>query len=290
MKTLIECVPNFSEGRSLPVIRAILEAARSVDGAAVLDHTSDVDHNRTVVTIAGEPEAVAEAALRSIRVARDCIRLPEHDGVHPRIGAADVVPFVPIRGAALEDCAQLARRTGRRIWEELGIPVFLYEAAALDRARARLEVIRSRSFRGQPDIGNGRHATAGAAIVGARHFLIAWNINLLSDDLGAARDIARSVRQSSGGLPCVKALGLKLESRGQVQVSINLTDFERTPLHLVFEAVREQAGARGIRIGGSELIGLIPQRALDLSAGHNLQWLVGDRIDEYVLERRLDCK
>ena len=288
MTTLIECVPNFSEGRNGAAIRALCAAAASARDAVLLDRTSDTDHNRTVLTIVGEPDAVAESAMRAIRVARSRIRLADHQGVHPRIGVADVVPFVPIRGASLEFCAHLARCTGQRIWDELGIPVFFYEAAALDLSRARLETIRSPSFRGLPDIGEGRHVTAGAAIVGARHFLIAWNINLLSSDLGAAQHIARHVRQSSGGLPFVKALGLELRSRGQVQVSINITDFEQTPLHLVFNAVRQQAEARGIEIAGSELIGLIPQRALDLSAGHDLQWLVGDRIRNYVLETRLD--
>jgi glutamate formiminotransferase/glutamate formiminotransferase/formiminotetrahydrofolate cyclodeaminase len=178
---------------------------------------------------------------------------------------------------------------GQRIWDELAVPVFFYDAAARDPARARLETLRSPSFAGAPDIGRGRHATAGAVIVGARRFLIAWNVNLDSQDLEAARAIARSIRQSSGGLPFVKALGLALQSRNQVQVSINLTDFEATPLHAVFHRIQQEAGARGIRIAGSELIGLIPRRALDLSAGHDLHWLAGQRIQDYVLESRLSA-
>jgi len=213
-----------------------------------------------------------------------------HEGVHPRIGAADVVPFVPIADITLAECAVIATRVAERIWHELGVPVFLYEAAARDESRRRLEVLRSPSFRGEPDFGQGRHPTAGAAIVGARRFLVAWNVNLDSTDLAAAREIARAVRASSGGLPCVKSLGLELRSRGQVQVSVNLTDFETTPLHVVFERIRAEAQKRGIRIAGSELIGLIPQRALDLSRGHDLQWLVGDHIEDYVLENILNWK
>jgi glutamate formiminotransferase/glutamate formiminotransferase/formiminotetrahydrofolate cyclodeaminase len=283
----IECVPNFSEGRDARAIQALIEAAESVAGAQLLDRTSDPDHNRTVLTIAGEPDAVSEAAFRAVRVAVERLRLPEHQGVHPRIGVADVIPLIPLSGISLAECAALATRLAERIWSELRVPVFLYENAARDASRKRLETLRSPSFHGDPDFGTGRHPTAGAAIVGARPFLIAWNINLEGQDLQAAREIARSVRESSGGLRCVKALGLELRSRGQVQVSVNLTDFEVTALHEVFDRVREQASARGIRVAGSELIGLIPQRALDRSAGHDLQWLVGGRIGEWVLENRL---
>ncbi len=287
---LIEAVPNFSEGRNAETIQALRAAASGVAGSTLLDSTSDVDHNRTVLTIAGTPKAVGESVFRAVATACDRIRLPEQSGVHPRIGAADVAPFVPISGSSLAACAELARRTGERIWRELGVPVFLYEAAASHPSRAPLETIRSRTFTGEPDFGLGRHPTAGAVIVGARRFLIAWNVNLRSEDLGAAREIARAIRQSSGGLPCVKALGLELKSRGQVQVSVNLTDFETTPLYAVFERIREEAERRGIGIAGSELIGLIPRRALEESDGHDLRWLIGDRIREYVLESRLDCK
>lgn len=284
---VVECVPNFSEGRDGEIIDALAQAASGVLGAKLLDRTSDYDHNRTVLTIAGAPNAVAEAAFRTIAIAAERIRLPEHSGVHPRIGAADVVPFVPVRDATLETCASLAVDTARCVWNDLRVPVFLYEAAARDPARSRLETLRSSSFCGAPDFGTGRHPTAGAAIIGARRFLIAWNVNLKSQNLEAARAIARSIRQSSGGLPFVKALGLELGSRGQVQVSVNLTDFEATPLHIVFHRIEAEAKARGIEVAGTELIGLLPQRALDLSAGHDLQWLAGDRITDYVLESRL---
>ena len=283
----IECIPNFSEGRDPNIIQALMDAAASVSGSALLDSTSDLDHNRTVLTIAGKPAAVAQSVFQAIRVAAERIILPAHAGVHPRIGAADVVPFVPIERVSLEQCAALSRQVGQRVWSELRVPVFLYEAAAHDPSRKRLETLRSNSFTGEPDYGSGLHPTAGATIVGARHFLIAWNVNLESDDLRAAREIARSIRESSGGLPCVKALGLELRSRRQVQVSVNLTDFVRTPLHIVFARIRDESNARKIAIAGTELIGLIPQLALDLSAGYDLQWLVGDRIVDYILETRL---
>ena len=283
----IECVPNFSEGRDAATIDALEQAAASVAGAALLHRTSDVDHNRTVLTIAGTPAAVAEAAFRAIEIAVARILLPAHEGVHPRIGAADVVPFVPIWNSSLQECARIAADVAARCWNELQLPAFLYEAAARDPRPARLEVLRSAKFHGEPDFGQGRHPTAGAVIVGARTFLVAWNINLASQDLNAAREIARAVRESGGGLPRVKALGLELRSRAQVQVSINLTDFDLTPMHLVFERVREEARLRGIEIVGSELIGLIPERALEASRDYDLQWLVGERIESFCLERYL---
>jgi glutamate formiminotransferase/glutamate formiminotransferase/formiminotetrahydrofolate cyclodeaminase len=285
MPALIECVANFSEGRDQRTIDALAHAAGSVAGVALLDRTSDVDHNRTVLTIAGNPEAVAEAAFRAVETAVARIILPAHEGVHPRIGAADVVPFVPIEHSSLEDCAHIAVAVAARCWSELRLPAFLYEAAARDAARARLEVLRSPKFGGEPDFGEGRHPTAGAVIVGARNFLVAWNINLESQDLQAAREIARAIRESNGGLKCVKALGLELKSRGQVQVSINLTDFETTPVHVVFERVREEAQLRSIAIAGSELIGLIPERALEPA-----QWLAGEGIRDYVLEKRVGLR
>jgi glutamate formiminotransferase/glutamate formiminotransferase/formiminotetrahydrofolate cyclodeaminase len=287
MSSWIECVANFSEGRNRETIEALACAAESVAGAALLDRTSDVDHNRTVLTIAGTPPAVAEAAFRAIETAVSRIVLPAHQGVHPRIGAADVVPFVPIENSSLEECARIAVDVAARCWREFRLPAFLYEAASRDASRARLEVLRSAKFKGEPDFGEGRHPTAGAVIVGARNFLVAWNINLDSQDLHAAREIARAVRESGGGLKCVKSLGLELQSRGQVQVSINLTDFEATPIHVVFERVREEAMRRNIRIAGSELIGLIPERALEAARGHDLQWLAGEHIRDYVLEKRL---
>lgn len=282
----IECVPNFSEGRDRAVVKAIEQSVRRVPGTLLLDSTSDVDHNRTVLTFAGEPEAVAEAALAAVAEAVARIDLTGHTGVHPRLGAADVVPFVPVEGVALSDCAALACETGERIWGELRVPVYLYEAAARRPECERLENVRRKAMAGlTPDIGDTLHPTAGCCVVGARGFLIAWNIILDTDDIGAARLIASEVRESSGGLPAVKALGLALPSRRKVQVSINLTDFRRTPLHVVFDAVVSRARERRIRVEGSELIGMIPQAALYGTAGHDLRWL--NMSPELVLEARL---
>jgi glutamate formiminotransferase/glutamate formiminotransferase/formiminotetrahydrofolate cyclodeaminase len=274
----IECVPNFSEGRDRATIAALEKAVRDVPGALLLNSTSDVDHNRTVLTFAGEPAAVAEAAFAAVAQAVARIDLAKHSGVHPRLGAADVVPFVPMEGATLEDCATLAHAAGQRIWSDLGVPVYFYEAAALRPECSRLENVRKAAAESSvtqfpPDIGEGRHPTAGYCTLGARGFLVAWNVLFESDDLATARAIARAIRESGGGLPAVKAIGLPLPSRGRVQVSINLVDFRRTPLHVVFDAVAALCREQDIRIEGSELIGMIPQAALYASAGHDLRWL-----------------
>ncbi|MDQ6701227.1 MAG: glutamate formimidoyltransferase [Acidobacteriota bacterium] len=284
MRNIVECVPNFSEGGDSRIIDAIV---RAIDGAGgvVLDRTADADHNRCVVTFAGSPETIAEAAFAGVVEAVAAIDLTRHKGVHPRIGAADVVPFVPVSGVTLEECAHIAQQVGERIWRELRVPVFFYEAAARCSERVRLETVRLGAARMHPDLGDTPHPTAGFTIVGARKFLIAWNINLDTDRLDAARHIARRIRFSSGGLPCVKALGLPLASRNQVQVSMNLTDFEQTPLHVVFEAVAAEARARGIAIAGAELIGLIPAKALQLSAGYDFRW--ENFRPDMVLENRL---
>jgi glutamate formiminotransferase len=283
---IIECVPNFSEGRDPVIVAAIGRAVSAVRGVLLLDTTSDPDHNRSVLTFAGAPEAVAEAAFQAVREAAAKIDLSRHAGVHPRLGSADVVPLVPVQGTTLEECAALARTLGARIWEELWIPVYLYEAAALRPECQRLENVRRLAPAGLvPDFGTGRHPTAGASVVGARKFLIAWNINLRTTSVSTAREIAREIRASSGGLPAVKSIGLPLESRGQVQVSINLVDFEQTPLFVVFDAVRQRCDARGIEIAGSELIGMIPAAALKSSEGHDLRW--ENMRPELVLENRL---
>ena len=283
---IIESVPNFSEGRDPVIVASIGRAVSAVPGVSLLDTTSDPDHNRSVLTFAGAPGAVADAAFFAVRAAMEKIDLSRHAGVHPRLGAADVIPLVPVEGITLEECAVLARALGARIWNELGVPVYLYEAAALRPECQRLENVRKLAPAGlAPDFGTGRHPTAGASVVGARKFLIAWNINLRTADLKVAREIAREIRESSGGLPAVKSIGLPLESRGQVQVSINLVDFERTPLYVVFDAVRERCEARGIEIVGSELIGMIPAAALRSSEGHDLQW--ENMRPELVLENRL---
>lgn len=268
--TLIECVPNFSEGRNSETLHAIATAISS--HASLRDQTADVDHNRAVFTFIGEPRNVVDAAIAAIAVAAERIDLTKQSGVHPRIGAADVVPFVPLENISLEECAVLARQAGQRIWNELRIPVYLYEAAALRPECRRLENIRKHAASLAPDFGDRHHSTAGACVVGARKFLIAWNINLNTTDLLAARAIASQIREANGGLPAVKALGLPLDSRHQVQVSINLTDFETTPLHEVFGVVAHLCERRGIEIAGSELIGMIPPAALAASEGYDLRW------------------
>ena len=280
----VECVPNFSEGRDRGVVAELAGTVRQAPGAFLLDETADVDHNRCVLTFAGEAEAVLEAALRAAAVAVRRIDLREHDGVHPRIGALDVMPFVPLEGTAMEDCVELAERAARRLWEELGVPCYLYEAAARVPERKNLAFVRSAHV-GAPDVGEGRHPSAGCTAVGARKFLIAYNVNLATKDIGAAREIAREVRESSGGLPCVKALGLELVSRGQAQVSMNLTDYEVTPVHVAFEAVEWAARTRGIAVAGSELIGLIPRKALAMAAGVDLRW--ENFREDMVIEERL---
>lgn len=268
---IVECVPNFSEGRDADIISALAAAATPV----LLEVSSDADHNRTVLTLAGSPDLVLEAAFQTVRVAAERIDLTRHSGVHPRLGAADVVPLVPVSGITLAACAQLAHTLGERIWHDLHIPVCFYEAAALRPECVQLPDIRR--SKPAPDLGTVPHPTAGVCVVGARKFLIAWNINLKSNDLAAARNIARSIRS----LPGVRSIGLPLESRGHVQVSINLIDFEKTPLHTIFDAV----AGHGIPITGSELIGMIPAAALAASAGHDLKW--ENFRPELILENRL---
>jgi glutamate formiminotransferase len=271
---IVECVPNFSEGRDPLIVNGIARAIAQTPRVRLLDRTSDPDHHRSVFTFAGAPEGVAAAAVEAVRVAVATIDFSRHAGVHPRVGAADVVPFVPVDQICLRQCTTIARGVASRIWQELGVPVFLYEAAALRPECVRLENVRRLAGAGlEPDVGHGRHPTAGACVVGARRFLIAWNINLKSGNIAAARAIAREIRESSGGLKGVKALGLELASRGEVQVSVNLVDFEATPMYVVFDAVAEECGRRGIEIAGSELIGMIPAAALKASRGHDLRWL-----------------
>jgi len=272
---LIECVANFSEGRDAAVVAAIERAVRSAAGVMVLRSEMDTDHNRSVITFVGPPDAVADGALRAIETAVERIDLRKHAGVHPRMGAADVVPFVPLQSATLSDCVAIARATGEAVWNRLRVPVYFYEAAATSPERRLLENCRRGGFenpRIAPDLGGpALHPSAGACIIGARKILIAFNVNLKTDDVQIARDIARTIRASSGGMPFVKALGLPLAERGLAQVSMNLTDFEQTPLHVVFDAVQREAAARGVGIAGSEIIGLIPKKALEAAAAHYLQ-------------------
>jgi glutamate formiminotransferase len=296
---LIECVPNFSEGRDLARVDAIEQAIREVPGVLILHRTSDSDHNRSVITFAGRADAVVEAAVRATARAAELIDLNRHEGVHPRLGVLDVLPFVPLAGATLENCIELARRAGQRIWNELRIPVYFYQAAALRPDRTHLEDVRRGQFEGireavfanpekRPDLGGpALHPTAGAVIVGARKFLIAYNINLRTTDVSIAKSIARKIRASSGGLPAVKALGLPLASRGLVQVSMNLTDFEQTPIHVVFSEVSRLAAEYGVEVEESELIGLMPRKALEMAAAGLLKLSNWD--SQKVIENRLEA-
>ena len=293
---LVECVPNFSEGRSTETLRAIGDAIRSVEGVGLLDQSADVDHHRSVFTFAGEPEAVSEAAFRAAAVAVERIDLRSHSGVHPRMGAIDVIPFVPLGETTPPECVSLAERTAQRLWDELRVPSYLYGLAARREDRRRLEDLRRGGFEElsellpddverRPDIGGpALHPTAGASAVGVRKFLIAYNVELAKADLKIAREIARRVRESSGGLPAVKALGLALGGRNHTQVSMNLTDFERTPPHAALEAIRQEARKLGVEITGAELIGLIPRKAL---AGAPAEFRAMFR-PERILENRLE--
>ncbi len=298
MRRLVECVPNFSEGRDAAKLDAIVATIREVAGAYVLDRTSDADHNRSVLTLAGEPDAVREAAVRAVGKAAELIDLTRQTGAHPRVGATDVVPFIPIEGVTIDDCVALAKEAAREIWERYRIPVYLYEAAAQRPERTNLENIRKGQFEGlreevlrnpdrAPDIGEPRlHPTAGATVVGARKFLIAYNVNLDTPDVSIAKAIAKKIRFSSGGLPCVKAMGVDLRARNLAQVSMNLTDFERTPIHRAFEEVKLEAERHGVGIVGSEIVGLIPRRAIEMTAEFYLK--VENFSPAQVLENRLE--
>ncbi len=275
---VIEAVPNFSEGRRPEVVAAIV-AAIQAPGVLLLDHSSDWDHNRSVVTVAGSPAAVVEGLFQAVATAARLISLFEHKGEHPRLGATDVVPLVPIHNITLAECAAWATALGARIGAELGIPVFLYEAAATRPERRNLATLRKGQFEAlineidtparRPDFGPARLGPAGATVVGARPFLIAYNFYLTTDDVEIARTIGKSIRESSGGFPAVKAMGLLVE--GQAQVSMNLVDYTQTPLHVVYDAVRTQALAAGVDIDRSELIGLVPQEAMLQAAAHYLR-------------------
>jgi len=279
---LVECVPNFSEGRDLTIVAAIRDAIAAHDGVHVLDVTSDASHNRSVITFVASLESAVPAALAAMRVARDRIDLTQQTGEHPRIGATDVVPFIPLDGATMDDCVALARALGERAYRELGIPVYLYEQAATTPARVNLADVRRGQFEGlrdevrtnparHPDFGDAAlHPTAGATAVGARPFLVAYNIYLGDkSNMPVARAVAKAVRFSSGGLPHVKALAMEVD--GQAQVSMNLVDIEQTPLHVVYDAVHAEAARHGVETTWSELIGLMPQRALLEAGAHHVQ-------------------
>lgn len=273
MKQIVECVPNFSEGRNAEVLTAIVRAIDSVDGVAVLGAESDKAHNRSVVTFAGEPEAVLEAAFLGCQKAAELIDLEQHQGEHPRMGATDVIPFVPIQEVSMEDCVKLAERLGERIGRELQIPVYLYGEAARQEERRNLANVRRGQYEKikeeigvlderRPDFGPEALGSAGAVAVGARKILVAYNVNLSTDDLAVAKAIAKKVRESSGGLKFVKALGFMLHDRGVAQVSMNLTDYKVTPPIEVFRLIQNQCRSFGVEILESEVVGLIPKEAL----------------------------
>ncbi len=293
-RRIVECIANFSEGRRAEIVQAIEDAIGAVKGIYLLDRHMDDDHNRSVITFAGDPPAVAEAAFQAIAKAAALIDLHQHDGEHPRIGATDVVPFVPISGVSMDECVELARALGKRVGEDLGIPVYLYEKAATRPDRVNLARLRKGEFEGlkeaivsdpdrAPDFGPAELGNAGATVIGARSPLIAYNIYLTTDDVTIAEKIARRIRHSSGGLRFVKALGMLVE--GQAQVSMNLTDYTHTALETVVEGIRREAQRFGVGIKSTELVGLIPEAAMIQAARWYLQ-LDGFSEDQ-VLERRL---
>ncbi len=262
---MIECVPNFSEGRDEAVVRRIVEAIGSASGVLVLGWELDRDHNRSVVTFAGEPQAVMEGAIRGVGRASELIDIRSHEGVHPRVGAADVIPFVPLDNGTMQQCIDAAHRAGRQIWDRFGVPVYFYESAAKIAGRKRLERVRRPGFDGlPPDVGNiPAHESAGAAVVGARGFLIAFNINLATSDVGVARAVAKKIRESSGGFRFVKSIGLPLASRGCTQVSMNFVNFAATNFNDVWDAVVREAERLGTTVASSQLIGFVPRRAFE---------------------------
>lgn len=293
MNSLIECVANFSAGKRGAIIEKIVDAIAGRPGATVLGYESDGDHNRAVVTFAGAPEPVAEAAFAGISLAAELIDLDQHRGQHPRIGAADVVPFVPLRGADMDDCARLARRLGSRVGDELRLPVFLYEYAALQETNRNLADIRRGGYESlqhtimtsrppQPDFGPRRLGKAGGCVIGARGLLIAFNVFLATDDVAVAKHIARSIRASSGGLPHVKALGLLV--RGQAQVSMNLTNYRVTSIARAVTAIAQGARRLGVDIASSQIIGLIPRDALSAAEAEQL------RVENYSPARILETQ
>ncbi|MFZ1136213.1 MAG: glutamate formimidoyltransferase [Candidatus Korobacteraceae bacterium] len=294
MPALVECVPNFSEGRDKSKVDAILEAMK-MDGVYLLDREIDADHNRCVITLVGDPFNIAEAAIRGVGKAAELIDLTKHTGAHPRLGAADVIPFIPIEGVTLEDCVAIARRVGEEIWKRFKVPVYLYESAAQRPERQNLENVRRGQFEGiredvktnparKPDFGDAAlHPTAGATVVGARKFLVAYNVYLNTPDVEIAKKIGKAIRFSNGGLRYVKGMGVSV--RGLAQVSMNLTDTDQTPIARVFEYVKREAARYGVLPLSSEIVGLIPKKALEDAAEWFLQ--VENFDSSLILENRL---
>lgn len=297
MERIVECVPNISEGRNRDIIEAVVDEVRTSANVTLLGCESDSSHNRSVISYMGEPEAVVEAAVKLAKKAAELIDLTKHEGAHPRMGAVDVIPLIPIRGITKEETVELTKKLAERISEEADIPVFLYEDSASAPHRVNLAKVRRGQFEGmaekvqkpkwEPDFGGRRiHPTAGVVAVGCRMPLIAFNINLSTDDVSIASEIAKIIRRSSGGLDCVKAMGLLLEDRNIAQVSINMTDFSRTPLYRVLELVRAEAKRWGVTVVGTEIVGLTPMRALVDSAEYYLQ-IENFSADEQILENHI---
>lgn len=292
---ILECVPNFSEGRRTEVIEAILDTLRGKDGIRLLDYSSDKDHNRTVVTLVGSPEGFLEHLPGFVARAKELIDLRQHEGQHPRMGAVDVMPFIPIKGITMEEAVDFSKSLAEKIHEELNLPIFLYEESAAAPHRKNLANLRKGQFEGmaeklktpefRPDYGDELHESFGIMALGVRPFLVAFNVNLGTDKLEIAEKIAKNVRHISGGLRFVKGMGVALEDRGQVQVSMNLTDFTKTPIHRVFELIKIEASRYGVPVVGSEIIGLVPMASMIDTAAWYLQ--VEDFDISQVLESQL---
>lgn len=295
MNKIVQCVPNFSEGRNLDIIEKIVENFRGKNGVKLLDYSNDEDHNRVVVTIVGEPEAVKVAVVAAMGTAKELIDMTKHTGQHPRMGATDVVPFIPIRNISMDECIKLAKETAQMAYEVHGLPVFLYEKAASAPYRENLGEVRKGQFEGMaekvkktewtPDFGTDIHPTAGITAIGARMALVAFNVNLDTDNLEVANKIAKNVRHLSGGLRYCKAIGIDLEDRGQVQVSMNMTDYTKTPLYRAFELIKIEAKRYGVNVVGSEVIGLVPMEALIQTAEYYLG--IEEFSMDQVLEKRI---
>ncbi|MDR1801816.1 MAG: glutamate formimidoyltransferase [Lachnospiraceae bacterium] len=297
MNVIMESVPNFSEGRDLKKLEKILDAFRGVDGVKLLDYTSDADHNRSVVTVIGEPDSLKKAMVKAIGLAVEQIDMTKHKGQHPRMGCVDVIPFIPIRNCTIADCDRIAKETAKEAWERFGQPFFLYEDSASSEGRRNLAAIRKGEFEGmaekmkdeawKPDFGGDSiHPTGGVTAIGARAPLIAYNINLHTDDLSIAQEIAKKIRHIGGGLRYCKAMGVFLEDRKIAQVSINMTDYTKTAIYRIFELVKIEARRYGINIAGSELVGMIPVQALVDCAEYYLQ--LENLKPEMILENRLN--
>lgn len=297
MDKIIECVPNFSEGRRPEVLEAIMDEIKGVDGVRLLDHTFDFDHNRAVLTLVGAPEPMKKAVLFAVAKAAELIDMENHSGEHPRIGATDVVPFIPIKNASIDECITIAREVGKEIGDKLGIPVYLYEYAATREDRRNLAKVRKGQYEGlkeaiqtdpnrKPDFGPDKlHPSAGATVVGARMPLIAYNVNLDTDDIELAKHIAKTIREKDGGFKNVKALGLEIKERGIVQVSMNLTNYQVTPIYEVYDKISEMAKAANVKVLESEVIGLLPLSSMVECAKHYLKAV--DFKDEQLLEPRI---